>query len=98
VIKCGQGVLLTTHPIYCCGRGRVELYLNLPSGPHGACGKITLLFTLHCSCLLPGCFIFSLIFLKLCLSGSCLNIQWPGVFWVSVFSPLIDSYTLLDVL
>ena len=26
-VKCGRGVLLTTHPFYCRGLGRVELYL-----------------------------------------------------------------------
>ena len=38
-VKCGQGVLLTTHDR---GHGRVELYLYPPSGPHRACNGNTL--------------------------------------------------------
>ena len=45
-IKCGRGVLLTTHPFKCRDNGRVELYLYPPSGPHLACNGNTLLFTL----------------------------------------------------
>ena len=41
-VKCGRGVLLTTHPFQCRGHGRVELYLYPPSGPHRACNGITL--------------------------------------------------------
>ena len=41
-VKCGRGVLLTTHPFQCRGHGRVELYLYPPSGPHRACNGNTL--------------------------------------------------------
>jgi len=41
-VKCGRGVLLTTHPLLVRGHGRVELYLYRPSGPHRACNGITL--------------------------------------------------------
>ena len=41
-IKCGRGVLLTTHPFKCRGHGRVELYLYPLSGPHRDCNGITL--------------------------------------------------------
>jgi len=41
-VKCGRGVLLTTHPLLCCGHGRAELYLYPSSGPHRACNGITL--------------------------------------------------------
>jgi len=41
-VKCGWGVLLTTHHFECYGHGRVELYLYPPSGPHRACNGITL--------------------------------------------------------
>jgi len=41
-VKCGRGVLLTTHPLLVRGHGRVELYLYPPSGPHRACNGITL--------------------------------------------------------
>jgi len=43
-VKCGRGVLLTTHPFQCRPHGRVELYLYPPSGPHRACNGITLPF------------------------------------------------------
>ena len=44
-VKCGRGVMLSTHPHFqCCGHGRVELYLYPPSGPHRACNRITLPF------------------------------------------------------
>jgi len=43
-VNCGRGVLLTTHPFWCRGHGRVELYLYPPSGPHRACNGITLSF------------------------------------------------------
>ena len=43
-VKCGRGVLLTTHSFSCCGNGRVELYLYPPSGPHRACNGINLPF------------------------------------------------------
>jgi len=43
-IKCGRGVLLTTHPLLVRGHGRVELYLYPPSGSHRACNGITLPF------------------------------------------------------
>jgi hypothetical protein len=32
-IRCGRGVTLTTHTIWCRGSRRVELYLYSPSGP-----------------------------------------------------------------
>ena len=41
-VKCGRGVLLTTHPLLAPHHGRVELYLYTPSGPHRACNGITL--------------------------------------------------------
>ena len=41
-VKCGRSVLLTTHPFYCSGQGRVELYLYTSSGPHRACNGKTL--------------------------------------------------------
>ena len=41
-VKCGQGVLLTTHSLLVPGHGTVELYLYPPSGPHRACNGITL--------------------------------------------------------
>ena len=41
-VKCGRGVLLTIHPFYCRGHGRVEQYLYPPSGPHRACKRVTL--------------------------------------------------------
>ena len=41
-VKCGRGVLLTTHPLLVRGLGRVELYLYAPSGPHRVCNGITL--------------------------------------------------------
>ena len=44
-VKCGRGVLLTTHSFLCHGHGRVELYP--PSGPHRACKGITLPFTMR---------------------------------------------------
>jgi hypothetical protein len=34
-VKSGRGVTLTPHPFYCCGHGRVELYLYYPCGQHG---------------------------------------------------------------
>jgi len=42
-VKCGRGVLLTTHPLLVprSWKGR-ELYLYPPSGPHRACNGITL--------------------------------------------------------
>ena len=43
-VKCGQGVLLTTHPLLVPFHGRVDLYLYAPSGPHWACSGITLPF------------------------------------------------------
>ena len=46
-VKCGQGMLLTTHPFQCRGRGRVELYLYPPYGPHQACNRITLPLPLY---------------------------------------------------
>jgi len=64
-VKCGWGVLLTTHPFYCRGHGRVELYLYPPSGPHRSCNGITLPLPyhlhidckwLHCSSFLPFSF------------------------------------------
>jgi len=45
-VKCGRGVLLTTHPLLCRGHGRVELYLYPPSGSHQACNGNTLPFFL----------------------------------------------------
>jgi len=42
-VKCGRGVLLTTHPLLVFGNGRVELYLYPPIGPHRACNGTTLL-------------------------------------------------------
>ena len=44
-VKCGLGVLLTTHPLLCRHHGRVELYLYPPSGPNRVCNGITLYFT-----------------------------------------------------
>jgi len=41
-VKCGRGVLLTTHPFYCRGLGRVELYLYPPLGHNRACNGVTL--------------------------------------------------------
>jgi len=41
-VKCGWGVLLTTHPFLVPQSWRVELYLYPPSGPHWACKGITL--------------------------------------------------------
>ena len=41
-VKCGRGVLLTTHPLLVLRYVRVELYLYPPSGPHRACNGITL--------------------------------------------------------
>jgi len=41
-VKCGRGVLLTTNPFWCCGHGRVELYLYPPSVPNRASNGITL--------------------------------------------------------
>jgi hypothetical protein len=43
-IKCGRGLLLTTHPFQCRGLGRVELYLYPPSGSRRACNGVTLLY------------------------------------------------------
>ena len=43
-VKCGRGVLLTTHPFYYRGHGRVKLNLYPPSGPHWVCNGITLAF------------------------------------------------------
>jgi len=41
-VKCGRGVLLTTHPLLVprSWNGRVELYLYPPSKPHRACNGI----------------------------------------------------------
>ena len=36
-VNYGRSVLLTTHPFYCRGHGRVELYLSPPSGPQPVC-------------------------------------------------------------
>jgi len=41
-VKCGWGVLLTTHPFLCRDRGRVELYLYPHSGPYRVCNWNTL--------------------------------------------------------
>ena len=49
-VKCGRGVLLTTHPFQCHGHGRVELYLYPPSGPHRTCNGIALPFINLCIC------------------------------------------------
>jgi len=43
-VKCGRHVLLNTHPFYCRGHGKVELYLYPPSGPHRACNGLILPF------------------------------------------------------
>jgi len=43
-VKCGRGVLLTTHPFQCRGYGTVELYLYPPSGLQLACILNTLFF------------------------------------------------------
>jgi len=43
-VKCGQGVLLTTHSLLVFSHGRVELYLYPPSGPHRACNGIIYLY------------------------------------------------------
>jgi hypothetical protein len=41
-VKCGRGVLLTTHTrIVSWSWNRIELYLYPPSGPHRACNGIT---------------------------------------------------------
>ena len=45
-VKCGRGVLLTTHPLLVPRSGRVELHLYPPSGPRQACNGITLLLPL----------------------------------------------------
>jgi len=45
-VKCGRGVLLTTHLLLCRVHGRVELYLYPPSGAHRACNGIALPFYL----------------------------------------------------
>jgi len=39
-VNCGRGVLLATHPFYCRGHGRVDLYFYPPSGPHRVCNGI----------------------------------------------------------
>jgi len=54
-IKCGRGVLLTTHPLQGRGHGRVELYLYPPSGPHRACNGITLPFSFFLLQLYSSC-------------------------------------------
>ena len=41
-VKCGPGVLLTTHPLLVPRSWRVWLYLYPPSGSHRACNGITL--------------------------------------------------------
>ena len=43
-VKCGRGLLLTTHPFQCRGHVRVELHRCPLSGPHRACNGITLPF------------------------------------------------------
>jgi hypothetical protein len=43
-VKFGRGVLLTTHPFWCRGHRRFDLYLYPPSGPHGTCNWITILY------------------------------------------------------
>jgi len=51
-VKCGRGVLLTTHPLLVRGHGRVELYLYPPSGPHRTYNGITLPLP-YCDCNSP---------------------------------------------
>jgi hypothetical protein len=46
-VKCGRGVLLTTHSFWCRGHGRVEIYLYPTSGPHRAFNGVTLLIGFH---------------------------------------------------
>jgi len=46
-VKCGRGVLLTTHPFQCRSHVRVVLYLYPPSGPHRACNGITVPLLLY---------------------------------------------------
>jgi hypothetical protein len=46
-VKCGRGVLLTTHPFWSRGHGRVELHHYPPSGLHRACNGITLLLYIY---------------------------------------------------
>ena len=41
-VKCGRGVLLTTHPLLVPRSWKTQLYLYPPSGPHQACNGITL--------------------------------------------------------
>jgi len=41
-VKCGRGVLLTTHPLLVPRSWKIELYLYPPSGPHRACNGKTL--------------------------------------------------------
>ena len=41
-LKCGRGVLLTTHPLLARGLGRVELYFYPPLGHNRACNGVTL--------------------------------------------------------
>ena len=47
-VKCGPGVLLTTHPFQNRGHGRVELHFYPPSGPYRACNGIKKKFD-HCT-------------------------------------------------
>jgi hypothetical protein len=52
-VKYGWGMLLTTHPLLVPRSwksrdiGRVEIYLDPPSGPHRACNGVTLLYLLY---------------------------------------------------
>jgi len=76
-VKCGRGVLLTTHPLLVRGHGRVELYLYPPSGPHRACNGITLPLYIYiyvcvcvCVCVCVWC--------GVCVCGLCLCV-WCGV-------------------
>jgi len=43
-VKCGRGVLLTTHALLVRGHERVELYIYPPSRPHRPVIRITLPF------------------------------------------------------
>jgi len=68
-VKCGRGVLLTTHPLLLPRSWRVELYLYPPSGPHRDCNGVLLP-------LLPitqGAFVFIKLGMKNCA------IPWFGI-------------------
>ena len=47
-VNCGRSVLLTIHPFYCRGHGRVELYLSHPLGHTGpVTGSLFYIYTAY---------------------------------------------------